>query len=76
MAKIKWDPRNDWAGQRMKVIEEPVVTDTEGKTKSRLRKTTGKKRGRGKVQTNQSVEDVHVSTVNWKGRRERGIDAY
>lgn len=76
MAKIKWDPRNDWAGERIKILEEPVVTDTPGKLKSRLRRTTKKKSGKGKARTNHAVENVFVSKVNWKGRRERGIDAY
>ncbi|MNQ58616.1 hypothetical protein D3C85_728270 [compost metagenome] len=81
MAKISvtlWDPRRETDGARPKIHEEPHVTDTNGKTKSRLRDRRKRKESQDMVDAN--VEklpgEVHVSKVNWKGRRERGIDAY
>jgi hypothetical protein len=72
------DPRRDTDGARITIIEEPHVTDTKGKTKSRLRDKRKRKEQQDMVDANveKSPGEVFVSKVNWKGRRERGIDAY
>lgn len=80
MARISMylDPRRDNDGPRIRIIEEPHVTDTPGKTKSRLRDQRKRKESQDMVDANveKSPGEVHVSKVNWKGRRERGIDPY
>lgn len=80
MAKISMylDPRRDSDENRMKIIEEPFVNDTPGKTKSRLRDSRKRKESQDMVDADveKSPGEVHVSKVNWKGRRERGIDPY
>lgn len=72
------DPRRDNDGTRIRIIEEPHVTDTPGKTKSRLRDQRKRKESQDMVDANveKQAGEVHVSKVNWKGRRERGGDPY
>lgn len=75
MAKIRvqlWEPHRHTDGERLRIHEEPHVTDTKGKKKSRLR---GRRRNKEQDQmatTDKRPGDVFVSKVNWKGRRERG----
>lgn len=68
------DPRRDNDGPRIRIIEEPHVNDTPGKTKSRLRDKRKRKESQDMVDANvdKLAGEVHVSKVNWKGRRERG----